>query len=253
MSLNKKDESLPDDYYEPRPFNPKAWWGSIAVICALIISSSVFITRSYLKRNRYEAANYRPSLMYKLETNLRATNRDGTEVSFNDDLFKKKVFVAGYQYTDCPSGCLGMASVMSRLHEEFAEEYPHFQLVSISVNPKGDTPEKMNAWVKKQGVDVPNWWFLTGDEKVIKEYMRDEFKLLETQVNTDPDTIASVGPYMHDQRLVLVDEFANVRGFYDVMHQELGALNFERLKKDVEILLKNFDPDDPTDRDNNEK
>ncbi|NNE92525.1 MAG: hypothetical protein HKN23_12835 [Verrucomicrobiales bacterium] len=242
----KDDPNLPEDFQEPRPFNPVAWWVSIGLLCAVILASSIFVTGAYRNRRIYEAENYRPPYMFKLETDLKATNRDGEKISFNDDLFKKKVFVAGYQYTDCPAGCLGMAALMKDLHETFSEKYPHFQLVSISVNPAGDSPEKMNAWVKDKGIDTENWWFLTGDEKQIKSYMRDEFKMLETQEITDPAIVVAEGPLAHDQRLVIVDEFSNIRGFYRVMNPQVGAKEYERLKYDLEFVLEDFDPDDPS-------
>ncbi|MDB4657276.1 MAG: SCO family protein [Verrucomicrobiales bacterium] len=255
MAIDPKDESLPDDYYEPRNFNPKIWWSSVAVICIFAVIGFIVIPESFRRRMQYENQNYRPGKLYKLETDLVATNRDGRKISFSKEIYGKKAFVAGYQYTDCPSGCLGMAAMMKLLHGEFSEKYPHFSLVSISVNPEGDTPEKMNAWVKERGVDVPNWMFLTGDPDQIQDYMRDEFRFFETKEVTDPELIPTVGPYAHDQRLVLVDEFANVRGLYDVMSAQslknrpdiqgvdtFGELEFERLKLELEMILSEFDP-----------
>ena len=76
--------------------------------------------------------------------------------------------------------------------------------MSISLNPEGDTPEKMDAFVKKSGVDAKNWWFLTGDEEKIRNYMLRYFKLFAVRENSDPAKIAAEGQFSHDQRLVLV-------------------------------------------------
>ena len=114
---------------------------------------------------------------------------------------------------------------------------PDFQLVSISLNPAGDTPEKMDAFVKTNGVDVDNWWFLTGDEEKIRKYMLRYFKLYSVRENTDPALIAAEGKFSHDQRLVLVDGKANVRGYYRVMDAQMGAMELERLKADIQRLL----------------
>ena len=106
-----------------------AWWGSIVGVCLVIAFGSIFVTRAYLERRNYEIENYRPPHVAKLETDLNAVNRDGTEVSLGQ--LRGKVYVAGYQYTDCPAGCLGMASIMKLLEEEFGDN-PQFRLVSIS-------------------------------------------------------------------------------------------------------------------------
>lgn len=210
------------------------WWGSIIGVCLVIAFGSIFVTRAYLIRRDYEFQNWRPPHIARLETDLDAINRDGRKVSLGE--LRKKVYVTGYQYTDCPAGCLGMASVMKMLEEEFGED-PRFRLVSISVNPEGDTPEKMDAWVKKNGVDSDDWWFLTGDAEAIAKYMISEFKFYGTELVTDPEKIKVVGEFAHDQRLALVDGEANIRGYYDVMNVQRGDLEYERLVRELKMVL----------------
>ncbi len=231
------DESSnePEEQQEQQaPINLTLWWSSIAGICAIIIFGSVFVTMSYRNRLQHEFENYRPPLIAKLEIDLDAVNRDGKKVHLGQ--LRDKVFVAGYQYTDCPSGCLGMATFMKMLLSEFGDD-PRFHLVSISVNPKQDTPEKMNAWVKDKGVDAPNWWFLTGDEETIRKYMIKEFMFLGVEENKDAESIASEGAFAHDQRLALVDGGGNIRGYYAVMNPQEGANEFRRLRRDLKMVL----------------
>lgn len=211
-----------------------AWWGSIIGVCLVIAFGSIFITRAYLVRNRYEMENWRPPHIARLETDLNAINRTGEKVTLGE--MRGKVFVAGYQYTDCPAGCLGLAAVMKSLEEEFGDD-PQFRLVSISVNPAGDTPEKMNAWVKEKGIDTSDWWFLTGDPGEISKYMISKFKFYATEEVTDPAQIAAQGPYAHDQRLAIVDGEANIRGYYDVMNLQRGGIEIERLRRDLKMVL----------------
>jgi len=211
-----------------------AWWGSIIGVCLVIAFGSIFVTRAYLERRDYETENWRPPHIARLETDLEAVNRDGKEVSLGQ--LRDKVYVAGYQYTDCPAGCLGLAAVMKALKEEFGD-HPKFHLVSISVNPEGDTPEKMNAWVREKGVDSEDWWFLTGDSERFADYMISEFKFFATEKNTDPAMIAAEGEFAHDQRLALVDGDANIRGYYDVLNVQRGELEYQRLKRDVRMVL----------------
>lgn len=225
---------------EPKPMTRNqiiTWWGSIIGVCLVIAFGSIFVTRAYLLRRDYEFKNWRPPHIARLETDLEVINRDGEKVSLGE--LRKKVYIAGYQYTDCPAGCLGMASVMKQLEEEFGDD-PRFRLVSISVNPEGDTPEKMDAWVKKNGVDSKDWWFLTGDAEEIAKYMISEFKFYGTEVVTDPAKIKAVGEFSHDQRLALVDGEANIRGYYDVMNVQRGELEYERLVRELKMVL---DPD----------
>jgi protein SCO1/2 len=178
--------------------------------------------------------NWRPPHIARLETDLDAINRDGKKVSLGQ--LRDKVYVAGYQYTDCPAGCLGLAAIMKMLEEEFGAD-PQFRLVSISVNPAGDTPGKMDAWVKEKGVDSPDWWFLTGDPEAFNKYMISKFKFYATEEITDPALIATQGPYAHDQRLAIVDGDANIRGYYDVLNPQRADAEFERLRRDLKMVL----------------
>jgi cytochrome oxidase Cu insertion factor (SCO1/SenC/PrrC family) len=211
-----------------------AWWGSIIGVCLIIAFGSIFVTRAYLARRGYEMENWRPPHIARLETDLDAINRDGKKVSLGQ--LRDKVYVAGYQYTDCPAGCLGLAAIMKMLEEEFGAD-PQFRLVSISVNPAGDTPEKMDAWVKEKGVDSPDWWFLTGDPEAFNKYMISKFKFYATEEITDPALIATQGPYAHDQRLAIVDGDANIRGYYDVLNPQRADIEFERLRRDLKMVL----------------
>lgn len=211
-----------------------AWWGSIIGVCLVIALGSIFVTRAYLARRGYEMENWRPPMIARLETDLSAVNRDGKDVTLGQ--LRGKVYVAGYQYTDCPAGCLGLAAVMKALEAEFGED-PRFRLVSISVNPEEDTPAKMDAWVKERGIDSPDWWFLTGKPQEIADYMISEFKFYGTEKITDPALIASQGPFAHDQRLAIVDGDANIRGYYDVLNVQRGQLEVERLRRDLTMVL----------------
>ena len=215
-------------------FDPRLFWATIIGICLVIIMGSIFVTRSYLKRRNYEAENPRLPFLSKLEKDLSGVNRDGKEIHLAE--LKGKAWVAGYLYTDCPSACLGLAAYMADLNKVYGERRD-FQLVSISLNPKGDTPEKMDAFVKKNGVDADNWWFLSGDEEEIRKYMLRYFKLYSVKENADPAVIASKGQFSHDQRLVLVDQGGNIRGYYSVMDAQRGTKELQRLKTDIQRLF----------------
>ena len=43
--------------------------------------------------------------------------------------------------------------------------------------------------------------------------------------------------WAHDTRLALVDGEANVRGYYDVMNVQRGELEYERLVREIKMVL----------------
>lgn len=223
-------------------FDPKRFWMTIIGICAVIIFGSIFVTRNYMARNRQEAENYRPPHLAKLEVDLDAINRDGNAVRLGQ--LKGKVWVMGYMYTDCPSGCLGLAAYLEQLHGKFGDR-EHFHLVSVSLNPSEDTPEKIRAWIKNHAITIPEdeWWFLTGDETKIRDYMLDWFHMPYGEESTDAAVVAAQGKFQHQPMLVLIDGGANIRGYYRVMQDDIADKEFLRLQLDLELVLEESEGD----------
>ncbi len=101
--------------------------------------------------------------------NLLVTSHDGQTHRFYDDLIKNKIVVVNFIYTNCPDICglqsARMAIVQDLLGDRLGKD---IFIYSISLDPKRDTPEVLNAYAKAIGAK-PGWLFLTGDpEKLHK-------------------------------------------------------------------------------------
>ena len=216
---------------DEKGMNPK--FVTLAAIGALLLGGILVAYNYHLRnvRERYVAA---PPKLGELMQYLEATNRTGEEVSLEQ--LNGKVWLCSYIFTDCPSQCLGVAAEMKNVYEEFGEN-ERFHLVSVSVNPSGDTPEKMDAFVKRNGVDVPQWWFLTGDDERIHSYMRKYFKFSRVEENTDPEVIATQGKFSHDAHVALVDGEGRIRGYYNLLDYDTRELQAERLSRDLKWIL----------------
>lgn len=112
-----------------------------------------------------------------------------------------KVWVANFFFTDCKKICPMMTAELSRLQEEYGKA--GLKIVSISVNPEADTPEKMAAHAKDIGADSSVWLFLTGEKQQVIDFSVNGFHLPADQ---NPDS--------HSQRFALVDTEGKIRGYY---------------------------------------
>lgn len=211
--------------------NPKLV--TVAAIVALMLGGILVAYNYHLRnvRERYVAA---PPKIGELMAYLEATNRTGEDVSL--EALKGKVWLCSYIFTDCPAQCLGIAAEMKRVYEEFGNN-DRFHLVSVSVNPEGDTPEKMDAFVKQHGVDVPQWWFLTGNEERIHQYMSRYFKFSRVEENTDPQVIATQGQFSHDAHVALVDGEGRIRGYYNLLDFDFRDEQAAKLERDLRWIL----------------
>ena len=123
-----------------------------------------------------------------------------------------QVYVANFFFTSCRSICPAIMKGVARLQDGFAaRNITGIRLVSISVDPERDTPEVLGAYGKETGVDPHRWTLLTGDPEQVRRLVVDGFK---TPVITPLP--GSPGPIdiAHTGKLVLVDGFGRIRGYY---------------------------------------
>ncbi len=210
----------------PPRINPWSIWLVVGIMLG-----GVLVAINYSIRQRSEAESPRPPYLNKLEEDLEAVNRDGSRVRLSG--MKGNVFVASYLFTTCPMGCSGIAVKLSEIHETFSDD-PRFKLVSFSVDPTGDTPEMTDEFLNRLNVGIDDWWYLTGEEEAIRQYMLEFFQLHPTKKVDDPAI-----KFVHDMRVVLVDGKANIRGYYQLLHpqEEFATANYQRLKADIQYLL----------------
>ncbi len=104
-----------------------------------------------------------------LAPGFRLTDQTGATLS-NEDL-RGGITLYNFTYTDCQEGCPQttpvMAQVQSRLVELNTGVIP-VRLVTISIDPENDTPEKLAAYAAQFGADPAVWHFVTGSPVQIK-------------------------------------------------------------------------------------
>jgi len=88
---------------------------------------------------------------------------------------KGNVVVYDFIFTNCAGTCPMMTAAMRRVTTKVDKAAP-VRFVSISVDPKRDTPPVLAAYAQKVRND-PRWTFLTGDWNTIRHLSVDGFKL----------------------------------------------------------------------------
>lgn len=91
-------------------------------------------------------------------------NQDGKTVRFYSDLVRGRVVVIDSIYSDCGAACPLMAERFAKVQAALGDRVGRdVYLLSISVDPVTDTPEKLHAYARHVGAK-PGWQFLTGDK-----------------------------------------------------------------------------------------
>src|SRR5215470_9129021 len=88
-----------------------------------------------------------------------------------------KVRVADFIFTACQQACPLLSERMAEVGKRARQLGPDFHLVSISVDPERDTPERLAAYAARYGANPMSWSFLTGPEQAIQATVVDGFKI----------------------------------------------------------------------------
>jgi cytochrome oxidase Cu insertion factor (SCO1/SenC/PrrC family) len=92
-------------------------------------------------------------------------DQDGRELRFYSDVLKNKVVMLNVIFTHCNDACPLITRKLREVREAMGPALAaQVTFVSLSSDPLNDTPEVLKAFAQKQGVDGPNWLFLTGDK-----------------------------------------------------------------------------------------
>ena len=157
--------------------------------------------------------------------------RSGKEIRLDD--LSGKVWIANFIYTHCTDTCPIQSAEMKTLQDQFARERD-LRLVSITVDPKRDTPAALAQYADRFGADAARWWFLTGEKNAIYRLAEQGFHLPAGEIS-EPQSGGSAATHLHSPRLVVVDRKGEIRGYYAGTDKEALA----RLRRDVETLLRN--------------
>jgi cytochrome oxidase Cu insertion factor (SCO1/SenC/PrrC family)/mono/diheme cytochrome c family protein len=100
--------------------------------------------------------------------NLPVVNQHGDELKFYDDLIKDKIVVVMFIYTSCTDICPLTTARMTQIEDKLgAAVGREIFIVSMTVDPENDTPEKLKAYSKAFGTG-PGWTFVTGKPEDIR-------------------------------------------------------------------------------------
>lgn len=99
-------------------------------------------------------------------------DQDGKPVRFYSDLVQGKLVAINFIFTTCTTICPPLTANFAELQRlESGRAREDFGLISISVDPLNDTPQRMQAWGQKFGAQ-PGWTFLTGDKHDIDNLLK---------------------------------------------------------------------------------
>ncbi len=90
-------------------------------------------------------------------------DQDGRKLSFYADLVKGRTVAINFIFTSCTTVCPMLAANFSKVQGDLAEKDANVRLISISVDPVTDTPERLKQFAQRYHAG-PGWTLVTGSK-----------------------------------------------------------------------------------------
>lgn len=158
----------------------------------------------------------------KAAPNFTLQELDGSTFEMKEN--QGKIMLIEFMFTSCPDICPATTYNMVLLQEELKKQGSfgsEVQLAAITFDPNTDTPEVLQAYAQRMGIDHSGWKVLRGDEDYTIEKAKEYGIMIQKlEGNQFVHTVTS---------LMLVDAKQQIRKVYR-MGEEM----------DIEIILKNI-------------
>lgn len=146
------------------------------------------------------------------------TAQDGA--AFDSKALTGKVWIASFFFTSCRTEC----PIIGRSNQEVQKALAgtDVKLLSFSVDPEFDTPERLIEWGRLFGADHARWTLLTGPRKELERVAMEGFKTAMGERITEGK--GGLVEIAHTMKLILVDANGFIRYYFDAANPEAMSL-----------------------------
>ncbi|MBB6612182.1 SCO family protein [Pontibacter sp. Tf4] len=164
--------------------------------------------------------------LFRKVPDFKLTDQQGKP--FSQQNLQGKIYVVNFVMADGPGIWHKLSSQLVRVQEAF-QNNPDVALVSISVKPEEDTPQKLQQYATSFKADTSKWHFLTGDRNTIYQLAQQGFDIPLQKTGGPED-------FLHTNQIMLVDKENVVRGVYD----GTDLTDVDRLILEINVLIDEY-------------
>ena len=129
-----------------------------------------------------------------------------------------KIVVVSFLFTSCSLTCPEVTKRMAQIQQLTATN-PDVRLLSLTVDPRSDTPLVLARWGARFGADTNRWHFLTGAKPMLYGLIGTSFL---AQDCGDPFN-SMPGNFIGTERIAVVDSHGRTRQYFDGLRDETPA------------------------------
>jgi protein SCO1/2 len=164
--------------------------GLISLLAFASVSSSETMTpdkhaahRAAMQNPRYAATTENYSI-----PDVELIDQLGTSVSLRSLLEANQPIALNFIFTTCTTICPVMTATFAQMRRELGDAGDQLRLVSISIDPEYDRPDKLKAYAAQFRAGA-GWDFLTGDSADIVRVLKSLDSYAGSKMNHQPITL----------------------------------------------------------------
>lgn len=105
---------------------------------------------------------------------IEVLDQNGQRHRFVSDLLQSKAVVINFIFTGCATVCPPQTALLRAARERLGAPARDVRFISISVDPRADSPRALAAYAQRFGIDgdaQPRWSFVTGKAQDIERLL----------------------------------------------------------------------------------
>jgi protein SCO1/2 len=132
--------------------------------------------------------------------------------AFTEAALRGRVTIVSFVFTRCDTICPITSMKMQGLQERTFDVGDRVKLVSFSVDPAYDTPERLTAYAQRYRADGARWRFVGGAVDRVHALIEGG---LMTSMERKPDRPGGIPDIAHRGYFLLIDPTLHIRGKYE--------------------------------------
>jgi len=144
---------------------------------------------------------------------------ENSKVFGSKDL-KGKPYLVNFHFTSCPTICKDIMRKTQRIQKRIRGLGQKVQIISITVDPDRDTPQKLFEHARSLRANPFVWKFLTGSKEKIKSLVVDGFK----SAMGDKELGENLYDITHSSKVFLVDAEGEIRSIYSMDKKDINRM-----------------------------
>jgi protein SCO1/2 len=167
-------------------------FGRIIIATALLLAFGSSSSTENDPHAAHRAAMKQPRYVATTETytipDVDLIDQQGTAVSLRTLLESDQPIALNFIFTTCTTICPVMTATFAQMRRELGAAGNELQLVSISIDPEYDRPDKLETYARQYQAGE-SWEFLTGDGDDIVQVLKSFDSYAGSKMNHKPVTL----------------------------------------------------------------